>query len=290
MTLCFVRRLLALLAFASAGAFAQADAQALLGDWRVGVDDGNPPRHLQLLEGTSPQAPYSATYGWLGKKLDAVTFELQPGEPLQFRLVTPARSVIQGALQKDGTMAGTFETAKGRKHPVRFERMPPVADAQAAGPASKDTRSAAGANTRLRLGPGPHTIDFVHMGGNDCPPCIWWRMSELPKLQQMPEFKLMRFTYVTKTIGSRVPDPGYFPEATRHLQPALLEASNKHAGSPHEAILVDGKVVDYWFGSAGGKGDATEIARMVRAIANDEPLPRPVCRKLAGLQTCRLPG
>jgi hypothetical protein len=133
-------------------------------------------------------------------------------------------------------------------------------------------------------------IDFVHMGGNDCPPCIYWRATELPKLQGMPEFAHVRYTYVTKAIRSSVPSATWFPAEAKHLQPALAEAANGFSGSPHQAILVDGKIVDYWFGTGAGKGDATQIAAMVRAIRAGERLPRPTCKKLATQLTCAVPG
>lgn len=133
-------------------------------------------------------------------------------------------------------------------------------------------------------------IDFVHMGGNDCPPCVWWRQNELPKLEAMPEFKRLRFHYVTKGIRSPVPPAFFFPSESKHLQPLLLEASSGVSGSPHQAVLVDGKVVDYWFGTGAGKGNADEIARLVRAIDAGEPLGRPTCLKLATATKCKVAG
>ena len=120
----------------------------------------------------------------------------------------------------------------------------------------------------------PLRIDFVHLGGNDCPPCRVWRAVELPKLQAMPEFASMRYTHVTKSIKSTVPSAFFFPAEIKELQPALMQASNGWVGSPQQAILVDGKVVDYWYRSSGGKGDAQAVAAMVRAIREGTPLPR----------------
>lgn len=133
-------------------------------------------------------------------------------------------------------------------------------------------------------------IDFVHMGGNDCPPCVWWRQNELPRLEAMPEFKRLRFHYVTKGIRSPVPPPFFFPSQSKELQPLLAEASGGLTGSPHQALLVDGKVVDYWFGTAAGKGNAEEIARLVRAIEAGQPLGRETCVKLATVSKCKVKG
>ena len=131
-------------------------------------------------------------------------------------------------------------------------------------------------------------IDFVHMGGNDCPPCVAWRRTELPKLQAAPEFQAIRFTHVTKTVKSAVPPALFFPQEVKHLQPALAEASNGISGSPQQAILVNGKVVDYWFGA--GRGSAEQIAAMVRAIHGGELLPRPTCQLLKTSSKCQTPG
>ena len=135
--------------------------------------------------------------------------------------------------------------------------------------------------------PAP-VIDIVHMGGNDCPPCVEWRRTELPKLEAAPEFKAIRFTHVIKTIKSPVPPALFFPGEIKHLQPALKEASNGINGSPQQAILVDGKVVDYWFG--GGKGDAAQLTKMVRAIQEGKPFPRATCQQLKSSSVCQKPG
>jgi hypothetical protein len=121
-------------------------------------------------------------------------------------------------------------------------------------------------------------IEFVNLGGNDCPPCMAWRATELPKLQAMPEWKLVKFHYVTKAVPSPVPSAFFFPGEAKHLQPVLAAASNGWSGSPHQAIVVDGKVVDYWWGTE--KSDPHQLAAMFRAIDEGKPLPREVCTQL----------
>jgi hypothetical protein len=137
-------------------------------------------------------------------------------------------------------------------------------------------------------GSGNTRIEFVHMGGNDCPPCVVWRAMELPKLQAMPEWQWIRYHYVTKSIQSPVPSAFFFPSDAKHLQPALKDASNGWSGSPHQAILVDGKVVDYWYGTA--RGDAQALAAVIRAIHEGRPLPRAACQQLDTRTTCKKPG
>jgi hypothetical protein len=134
----------------------------------------------------------------------------------------------------------------------------------------------------------PVRIDFVSIGGNDCPPCVVWRAVELPKLQALPEWQMIRYHYVTKSIQSPVPSAFFFPSETRHLQPALKEASNGWSGSPQQALLVDGKVVDYWYGTR--KGDPHALAAMIRALHEGKPLPRDTCAELDSRTTCKKPG
>jgi hypothetical protein len=157
----------------------------------------------------------------------------------------------------------------------------------AAGLAAVLAAAPAGAQPAKPAQPVP-VIDIVHMGGDDCPPCVEWRKTELPKLQAAPEFKAIRFTHVTKSITSAVPPQLFFPAEVKHLQPALKEASGGISGSPQQAILVDGKVVDYWFG--GGKGEAAELTKMVQAIQGGKPFPRPTCQQLKTSRVCLKAG
>lgn len=136
--------------------------------------------------------------------------------------------------------------------------------------------------------PGKPRIEFVSMGGNDCPPCMAWRAGDLPKLKAMPEWQLVTFHYVTKAIQSPVPSAFFFPAEAKHLQPALKEASNGWSGSPQQALLVDGKVVDYWWGTA--KGEPEALAAMIRALHEGKPLPRATCQALDTRTTCKKPG
>ena len=107
-----------------------------------------------------------------------------------------------------------------------------------------------------------YEIDFVYMGGNDCPPCVRWRGLELPKLMAMPEYGMLRFTYVPKVIGSQVPEASYFPSELRYLRNPIFSASGGVAGSPMNAILVNGKVIEFWRGAR----DAEVIAQQIRVI------------------------
>ncbi|MDO8279531.1 MAG: hypothetical protein Q7T63_15550 [Burkholderiaceae bacterium] len=111
-------------------------------------------------------------------------------------------------------------------------------------------------------GAAARRIDYVYMGGNDCPPCIAWRQTELPRLKAMPEFQLVHFTYVNKSIRSPVPGAVWFPHEIRALREPIFVASKGRTGSPLNAIVVDGRVAIFWWGAWA----AEDIAKTVREI------------------------
>jgi hypothetical protein len=126
---------------------------------------------------------------------------------------------------------------------------------------------------------GPPAIHFIWMGGNDCPPCVMWRRTELPKLQASPEFKTIRFTYVSKVIRSPVPPRLFLPSEVEVYKDLLDEASGGRTGSPQAALMVNGVVHDYFFGTR----TAEEIEDMIQAVRTGRPAdyPFPRCLKVA---------
>lgn len=122
-------------------------------------------------------------------------------------------------------------------------------------------------------GPPPRAVHLVYMGGNDCPPCVAWRKDELPKLEQTAAFKAIRFTHVNKTVRSAVPPAAFLPEEVRPYKAQLDAAGGGNVGSPQTAILVDGKVYDYYFGAR----NAADIEAMLLAIQARTPYPWPRC-------------
>ena len=119
-------------------------------------------------------------------------------------------------------------------------------------------------------------IHFIWMGGNDCPPCVRWRRDEMPKLQAAPEFRSVRFSYVDKAIRSPVPPLDVLPEEVRPYKDQLDEASNRRVGSPQAALLVNGKVYDYFFGTR----TAEHILEMVHAVRHGTTYPFTRCLKV----------
>jgi len=133
----------------------------------------------------------------------------------------------------------------------------------------------------------PPDIHMVVMGGNDCPPCVAWRALELPKLRSAQEFTAIRYSYVVKAIRSPVPSAFFLPETVQPLQSKLMTASNGLSGSPHAAILVDGEVFDYYFGTR----SAEEIIAMLTAIRTGAKYPFERCLKLGtSAKSCGLKG
>lgn len=132
----------------------------------------------------------------------------------------------------------------------------------------------------------PERIRFIQLGGDDCPPCREWRAFELPRLQQSLAFSSIWFSYVVKSIRSPVPPEAYLPYDIQHLKAKLDYASGGRAGSPHQVILVDDEVFDYWFGASG----AEEIEARIAALVNGKKYPYRRCIKHTGLkdQSCEI--
>jgi hypothetical protein len=133
--------------------------------------------------------------------------------------------------------------------------------------------STAAASTNLSAAEPSRSIHFIHMGGNDCPPCREWRGLELPKLQASPLFRSITYSYVTKTIKSPVPPEIFLPSEVQPLKAKLDTASGGRNGSPHQVLVVDGEVYDYWF----GQRSAEEILASVQAITNGSKYPFSRC-------------
>jgi hypothetical protein len=125
-------------------------------------------------------------------------------------------------------------------------------------------------------------IHIVYMGGNDCPPCVSWRATELPKLQKTEAFKTVKFSFVVKTIMSPVPASFFLPADVKPYKEKLDYASGGTGGSPHFAILVNDQVYDYFFGTK----PAEHIEKMIVAIRTNSEYPHKRCVKLDAQRHC----
>ncbi len=132
-----------------------------------------------------------------------------------------------------------------------------------------------------------HKVQLVWMGGNDCPPCVAWRKDELPKLQNLGEFKNVTFSYVTKVIRSTVPASIFLPQEVKPFKDKLDYASARRIGSPQAALLVDGEVFDYFHGTR----SAEEIESMLFAVRTGTKYPFKRCLKMSlQWQKCDIRG
>jgi hypothetical protein len=129
--------------------------------------------------------------------------------------------------------------------------------------------------------PAPQ-IHMIYMGGDDCPPCVAWRREQLPLLQQSALFRSIRFSYVNKSIRSAVPVTWLLPDEVKPYKDALDRANGGNIGSPQTAIVVDGKVYDYFWGARA----APDIENMIAAIRNRTPYPYPRCVRRAPHWAC----
>lgn len=130
-------------------------------------------------------------------------------------------------------------------------------------------------------------ILFVWMGGDDCPPCVAWRRTELPQLRQSPVWQEVRFSYVVKSIRSTVPAAADLPPEVRPYKDLLDRAGAGRSGSPQAALIVDGAVYDY-FTSARMAGD---VERMLIAIRQGTRYPFQRCLRLGARRgECEIAG
>ena len=133
----------------------------------------------------------------------------------------------------------------------------------------------------------PAEVHFIWMGGDDCPPCVAWRAEQLPKLEKTDIFKAVEFSYVPKSIKSSVPPRFFLPQSVKHLKDKLDAASAGRTGSPQAAVMVNGEVYDYFFGSR----SAEDIEEMLRAAREGTRYPFPRCVRLkADSRGCAVGG
>lgn len=116
-------------------------------------------------------------------------------------------------------------------------------------------------------------IHVIYMGGDDCPPCVAWRANELPRLKQAQVFPTVRFSQVAKSIRSAVPPSWMLPDDVKPYKDQLDRAGGRNIGSPQTAILVNGRVYDYFRGAR----SAADIEGMLAAIRDGTPYPYPRC-------------
>ena len=128
-------------------------------------------------------------------------------------------------------------------------------------------------------------IIMIYMGGDDCPPCVVWRRSELPKFQDMDAFKAIKYIHVVKTVQSAVPPRFFLPAEVKPFKDKLDFASGGEVGSPQVAILVNGEVYDY-----SGSLSASQAEQMILSILNESPYPRRRCIKRIDIWRCAVYG
>ena len=133
----------------------------------------------------------------------------------------------------------------------------------------------------------PKQIHIVYMGGDDCPPCLDWRKNELPKLKLTEVFSTIRFSYIRKSIRSPVPSRFFLPDEVKPYKEKLDVAGNGLGGSAQVAILVNGEVFDYYFGS---ERKAADVERMLLSIRNATPYPFTRCLKALDFWKCEVQG
>lgn len=123
--------------------------------------------------------------------------------------------------------------------------------------------------------PPARKTHLIWMGGEDCPPCVAWRRFELPKLRKSAEFQKIDFTYVIKSIQSPVPPRFFLPDEIKQYKDGLDEAGAGRRGSPQVAVIVNGSVYDYFYGTRSSE----DIEKMLFAIRTNSSYPFKRCRR-----------
>lgn len=242
--------------------------------WLVRVDGEARDRTLQLLSNIveSGQGIYqlSGVYGYIdgAQKPVAVTLKIIDGKKT-IDFDTPADSKISVEQIGPSRFRGIFVGLKGKAKAVSLELL--SHGKEQAGLAAKiDEPKLATAGTTQK------NIHLVWMGGNDCPPCVVWRATELPKLKQSPEFSNIRFSYVIKAIQGTVPPLVFLPDDVKPYKDILDVASGGGMGSPQAALLVDGVVFDYFWGTR----SAADIEKMIISVRQGGAYPFNRCTKM----------
>ena len=192
----------------------------LIGIWIVTIDGEREARTLTVAheKPTSEGVTLTAKYGISTLGQSPAVADIQgTSATRQFKLRTQADSIINATENSLGTYSGTFTFKGGAIRKVSIART------------------------------AGRQLEFVYLGGPDCPVCKGWEMFDLPKLRSHEVFAKVRYTKISKFIQSEVPSAFWFPNEVKHLSQPIADRL-KGAGSPMFAILVDDKVISAWLG------------------------------------------
>ena len=259
---------------AALSGIAQAQTQGLSGQWVVQVHGDERRRALVIAQDGEA---LHANYGWADQKAGLRLVEASVDGKGALTLRTPADSVIVASPVDDNTLKGTITTAKGKVKDVTIVRANGKPDSAAVASADGSPGAAASVAQATALAglPAPK-IQMIYMGGNDCPPCVAWRGLELPKLEKTAVFKSIQFLYVTKAVGSTVPSLMFLPADVKPYKEQLDVAGAGNGGSSQTAIMVNGEVFDYYFGTR----STSEIEERLLAIRAGGRYPFARCLEL----------
>lgn len=233
----------------------------LMGTWRVALESDQRVRIMEIQKaepGADGVIRLKANYGWESAKPSAIVAELKAvNNRYAISFMTPSSARIDASMKSANVFEGTFQGEGGKPKTVTLTKVTsgaqqPVVSLENAGKLKRQ-------------------VHFIYLGGNDCPPCVAWRALELPKLQQTQAFKASQFTYVVKTIKSAIPSAVFLPDEVKQHKPMLDEVSAGLGGSPQFALLVDGKIYDYYRGTR----DASMVEQMLISAQTGSPYPMP---------------
>jgi hypothetical protein len=248
----------------------------LTGQWVVKVDGDERQRALVIRH--SGEA-LIANYGYQDQNATLRPVEASVSPQGTLTLKTPADSMVIADSVDDNTFRGKLTPLKGRVKDVTLIRTTSLPQLATVPVTSGEGASAVPAPRTPSLAVAGHIapkIQMIYMGGNDCPPCVAWRGLELPKLEKTEAFKAIQYSFVTKGVRSGVPSSFFLPADVKPHKDKLEEAGAGNTGSAQTAILVNGEIFDYYFGTR----SALEIEERLAAIHAGGRYPFTRCKAL----------
>jgi hypothetical protein len=133
------------------------------------------------------------------------------------------------------------------------------------------------------------SVQLLFFGGSDCPVCRAWQAAHWPQWQASPEAKLAQFVFIDKTVKMDLNAIKFWPNLiSPALRQSLIKANGARRGSPQMALVVNGELVDFFYGPR----EASTLAAMVRGARGESLYPSRPCLQLgpSAMDECSLDG
>ena len=243
----------------------QAQLASLEGTWTLDVKGSTRVRAMVI---TRQDDALGVRFGFLepGARLGSARASLDASGTLTLK--TNAESTVILTPVDASTMRGTFTPRDGRPSRATAVRSTSEAIASVMGsglPSRSDVGHVAPARLQVEANaeaPPAADVHFIWMGGNDCPPCVVGEPRSCRSCGPCRNSNASAIPMVTKSIQSAVPPAFFLPPEVQPFKELLDAAGAGTPGSPQAAVIVNGRVHDYFWGVR----SAEEIESMLRSI------------------------